>query len=92
MVPKKKLGAHGLEGLRCDHKTNTYINTWILMGIKISDTQHNTHLLGSLTSDKNLDKRILLGKNGAKWTYFEFVFEIAIIKASCKKYSQVPNF
>jgi hypothetical protein len=33
-----------------------------------------------------------LGKNGAKLPYFEFVFEIAIIRASCKKYDKVPNF
>jgi hypothetical protein len=33
-----------------------------------------------------------LGKNGAKLPYFEFVFEIAIIRASYKKYSKVPNF
>jgi hypothetical protein len=33
-----------------------------------------------------------LKKNGAKLPYFEFVFEIAIIRASCKKYNKVPNF
>jgi hypothetical protein len=33
-----------------------------------------------------------LRKNGAKLPYFEFVFEIVRIRASCKKYSKVPNF
>ncbi len=62
------------------------------MGIKISDTQHNTHPLGSLTSDEDSDKRFFWGKNGAKLPYFEFVFEIAIIRVNCRKYSKVPNF
>jgi hypothetical protein len=34
------------------------------MGIKINDTQHNAHLLVSLTSDKNSDKGIFWEKMG----------------------------
>jgi hypothetical protein len=34
------------------------------MGIKISDTQQNTHLLGSLTSDKNSNKGFFWEKMG----------------------------
>jgi hypothetical protein len=34
------------------------------MGIKINDMQHNTHLLGSSTSDENLDKGFFWEKMG----------------------------